>query len=108
MVKYFVDLASRAGHLGCLIVFVVTYALSPIDLIPDPIPIFGYLDDLILLPLGIVLALRVIPPAVMTESRERSRQSKLAMPSAWKWVGVIVWIFINVDLPAALAEEMKR
>ncbi|CAN5547486.1 DUF1232 domain-containing protein [soil metagenome] len=79
-----------------LIVCVVAYAVSPIDLIPDPIPILGYLDDLILLPLGIVLALRLIPPVVMTECRERARQSELALPSRWKWAGavlvVIVWI----------------
>ncbi len=41
---------------------VVAYALSPIDLIPDPIPVLGYLDDLILIPLGVALALRMIPP----------------------------------------------
>lgn len=50
-------------------VLVVTYALSPIDLIPDFIPLLGYLDDLILLPLGIWFALRLIPPHVMDEAR---------------------------------------
>jgi uncharacterized membrane protein YkvA (DUF1232 family) len=50
---------------------VVGYALSPIDLIPDFIPILGYLDDLILVPLGITLALRMIPSPVLTECRER-------------------------------------
>ena len=49
---------------------VVAYALSPIDLIPDFIPIFGYVDDLLLLPLGIMLALKLIPPDVMSECRE--------------------------------------
>ncbi len=43
---------------------VAAYAFSPIDLIPDPIPILGYLDDLVLVPLGIALVLRLIPPAV--------------------------------------------
>ena len=46
---------------------IVGYAFSPIDLIPDPIPVLGYLDDLILIPLGITLALKMIPPAVMAE-----------------------------------------
>lgn len=54
---------------------VVAYALSPIDLIPDFIPVLGYLDDLILVPLGIALALRMIPPEVMADSRARAQQA---------------------------------
>jgi uncharacterized membrane protein YkvA (DUF1232 family) len=54
-------------------VCVVGYALSPIDLIPDFIPVLGYLDDLVLIPLGIALVLRMIPPAVMDECRARAR-----------------------------------
>ena len=50
-------------------VCVVGYAFSPIDLIPDPIPVLGYLDDLVLVPLGILLAVRLIPPKVMREHR---------------------------------------
>ena len=52
---------------------VVAYALSPIDLIPDFIPVLGYLDDLVLIPLGIALALRMIPPEVMADSRARAQ-----------------------------------
>lgn len=51
---------------------VVAYAFSPIDLIPDPVPVLGYLDDLILIPLGVVLALKMIPPEVMDEARAES------------------------------------
>ena len=53
---------------------VVGYAFSPIDLIPDPIPILGYLDDLILIPLGVKVALTMIPANVMTESREKAQE----------------------------------
>jgi uncharacterized membrane protein YkvA (DUF1232 family) len=56
---------------------VVAYALSPIDLIPDFIPILGYLDDLIVVPLGITLILRMIPAEVLEECRVRAR-SELA------------------------------
>jgi hypothetical protein len=56
-----------------LVAGIVAYALSPIDLIPDFVPVLGYLDDVILLPLGIALALRLIPAEVMAEARERAR-----------------------------------
>ena len=52
---------------------VVAYALSPIDLIPDFVPVLGYLDDLILVPLGLALALKMIPHPVMAECREQAR-----------------------------------
>lgn len=52
------------------ILIVVAYAVSPIDLIPDFIPILGYLDDLILVPLGLYIALKLIPPDVLAECRE--------------------------------------
>ena len=54
---------------------VVAYALSPIDLIPDVIPLLGYLDDLILLPIGIALAIRLIPQAVLAECRAQAAAS---------------------------------
>ncbi len=48
---------------------IAAYALSPIDLIPDFIPVIGYLDDLIIVPLGIALVVRMIPPPIMAEHR---------------------------------------
>lgn len=53
---------------------VVAYAFSPIDLIPDPIPVLGYLDDLILIPLGVLIAVRLIPRQVMAESRLKAEE----------------------------------
>ncbi|HEX5035111.1 MAG TPA: DUF1232 domain-containing protein, partial [bacterium] len=55
-----------------LILCVVGYALSPIDLIPDFIPILGYLDDLLLLPLGVLLSIKLIPPTVWAECRQKA------------------------------------
>lgn len=56
-------------------VIVVGYALSPIDLIPDFIPVLGYLDDMIILPLGIALAIKLIPPDIMKQCRDASRDA---------------------------------
>ena len=55
--------------------FVAAYAFSPVDLIPDVIPVVGYLDDLVLVPLGIALALRMIPGDVLTECREQAQET---------------------------------
>lgn len=55
-----------------LAIIVAGYALSPIDLIPDFIPVLGYLDDLVLVPLGIYLVIMLIPPEIMAEHRERA------------------------------------
>ena len=59
---------------------VAAYALSPIDLIPDFIPVLGYLDDLLLLPLGILLAARLVPPAIMAELRAEADARHAARP----------------------------
>lgn len=85
--------------------FVVAYAFSPIDLIPDVIPILGYLDDLILVPLGIILVLKMIPPNVLAECREKAEEvisqgkptSKIAavvIVAIWLLLGVlgVVWV----------------
>ncbi len=76
---------------------VVGYAFSPIDLIPDFIPVLGYLDDLILIPLGIKIALSMIPANVMTESRAKAqeiiRQSKPVNRIAAVII-VVIWLFL--------------
>jgi len=74
---------------------VVGYAFSPIDLIPDPIPILGYLDDLILIPLGVVLALKMIPEEVLAECRERSQElMRQKRPVNKLAAGVIIAIWV--------------
>jgi uncharacterized membrane protein YkvA (DUF1232 family) len=74
-------------------VAVVAYALSPIDLIPDFVPIFGYVDDLILVPLGLALALRMIPGPVMAECRTRA-QIAIAEATPLGKIGAAVIIVI--------------
>lgn len=58
-----------------LVAGIVAYALSPIDLIPDFVPVLGYLDDLILIPLGIAMAIKLIPPSVLAECRTRAQET---------------------------------
>lgn len=57
-----------------LVAAIVAYAFSPIDLIPDFIPVLGYLDDLVLVPLGIALAIKLVSDAVLAECRGRARE----------------------------------
>ena len=78
-------------------VVVVGYAFSPIDLIPDVVPVLGYLDDLILIPLGVALAIKMIPPAVLAECREKARDAKdRPVNKLAAVVIVIVWIALAV------------
>ncbi len=80
---------------------VVAYAFSPIDLIPDPIPVLGYVDDLVLVPLGIALALRMIPPAVLADCRARAEEVMAAgRPTSWAAAVAIVAVWLAL---AALA-----
>ena len=70
-------------------VAVVAYALSPIDLIPDFIPVLGYLDDVVLVPLGIMLAVRLVPAELMTEFR-RAAANIAARRALGAWGAAIV------------------
>ena len=80
-------------------VCVVGYAFSPIDLIPDPIPIIGYLDDLILVPLGIFLALKMIPKEVMDEYRIQAKATMVqGKPFNWVAATVIFGIWVGLAI----------
>jgi uncharacterized membrane protein YkvA (DUF1232 family) len=88
---------------------VVAYAFSPIDLIPDFIPILGYLDDLILVPLGIAIAIRMIPPKILAECRDRaqvmmtdgrptSRAAAIVIIGIWILVAALLafWVIVTI------------
>ena len=80
---------------------VVGYAFSPIDLIPDFIPVLGYLDDLVLVPLGAALAFKMIPPDILAESREKAGEAMSeGKPTNWAAAAVIVVLWL---LLAAMA-----
>lgn len=72
---------------------IVAYALSPIDLIPDFVPILGYLDDLVIVPLGVALAVRMIPEPVLADCRLRA-QLAMAKPTSRRAAVVIVAIWL--------------
>ena len=78
-----------------LALMVAAYALSPIDLIPDFIPVIGYLDDLLLLPLGLWLVVRLTPPEVIDSAREKAAQATQRPVSRGAAVAVVgLWVVL--------------
>ncbi|MFN4361972.1 MAG: YkvA family protein [Hylemonella sp.] len=75
-----------------LVAGIVAYAFSPIDLIPDFIPVLGLLDDLVLIPLGIWLAIRLVPPLVLAECRLRAQERRKLVSRAAGVVIVAIWM----------------
>ena len=76
---------------------IVGYAFSPIDLIPDVVPVLGYLDDLVVVPLGVALAIKMIPPHVLAECREKARDARdRPVNRVAAVVIVLVWIALAV------------
>jgi len=84
-----------------LIVIEVGYALSPIDLIPDFISVLGYLDDLVLVPLGIAMVIKMIPSQVMEEARQKATKSK-------NWFAVALIIAICIILVVLVLLKVIR
>ena len=74
---------------------VAAYALSPIDLIPDFVPVLGYLDDIVLVPLGILLVVKLIPPELFAEHRARAAEMA-ARPTSRAGATVIVALWLAV------------
>jgi uncharacterized membrane protein YkvA (DUF1232 family) len=95
-------------HAKAVAIAVAAYALSPIDLIPDFIPVVGYLDDAVIVPLGIVLAVKLVPPDLMAEfraaatntERERALGTRAAAVVIVLWVigamAVAVWLWPRI------------
>jgi uncharacterized membrane protein YkvA (DUF1232 family) len=87
-----------------VVALVLAYALSPIDLIPDFIPVLGVLDDLVIVPLGLALARRMIPPQVLSEHRAEAAK-RLADPRPRSWLGAAlvlsIWLVVTYFVVAA-------
>jgi len=93
-----------------LIALVVAYAFSPIDLIPDFIPVLGYLDDLVIIPLGVCLALRMIPPQVMEECRAKAKE-QLDQKPQYPFMGVIIiaiWMIVILFIGIWLVKAFRK
>jgi uncharacterized membrane protein YkvA (DUF1232 family) len=73
---------------------VAAYALSPIDLIPDFIPVVGYLDDLVIVPLGILAVVKLVPAEVLAELRKEALRRLAARPRSWAGAAVIVILWL--------------
>lgn len=71
---------------------VAAYALSPIDLVPDFIPVLGLLDDLLLVPLGVLLAVRLVPPELMAEFRAEAARHERPVSYAGAVAIVLLWV----------------
>jgi uncharacterized membrane protein YkvA (DUF1232 family) len=97
-------------YVKILIALVVVHTFSPIDLIPDFIPIIGYLDDLIITPLGIFLALKMIPPEVMAECREKAKNGLIQDQPNRKVAAAVILItwFLFAAIVVAIAIKIAR
>jgi uncharacterized membrane protein YkvA (DUF1232 family) len=94
-----------------LAICVVGYAFSPIDLIPDFIPILGYLDDLIIVPLGILLVVKMIPRAVIVECRVKAQSATPRnKPKNWIAAGIIliVWVLFTVFIVRSILHLFNK
>lgn len=82
-------------HAKLVILLVVEYALSPLDLIPDFIPVLGLINDMILLPLGIAFAIKLVPSGIMNECTEQSENIfKEGKPKDWIAGSIIIFIWL--------------
>lgn len=80
-------------HAKTLALLVAAYALSPIDLIPDFIPVIGYLDDLVIVPLGVLLVVRLVPPELMEEHRATAtRAAGRPVSRVAAGIFVVIWV----------------
>jgi uncharacterized membrane protein YkvA (DUF1232 family) len=93
------------------VALVVGYAFSPIDLIPDFIPVLGYLDDLFLIPLGVAVALKMIPKTVLEECREKAQKIMQQGRPVNRMAAVVIiaiWLFLAALVILFMARLVKK
>ena len=108
---YFAYKNPKTGFLPKLIIlFTIGYALSPVDLIPDFIPVLGYLDDLIIVPLLISLSVKLIPKNIMEESRIKAQNEPLKLGKNWFFgiFFILIWIALFLIFLMNLINIFKK
>ncbi|MCR4422528.1 MAG: YkvA family protein [Exilispira sp.] len=93
-----------------IIILTIGYALSPIDLIPDFIPILGYLDDLIILPALIMLSIKLIPKNIIEISRKEAETENINLKKNWVFaiLFIIIWILIIFFIVKGILKFVKK
>ena len=93
-----------------IILFTLGYALSPVDLIPDFIPVLGYLDDLIIIPALIALSIKLIPQDIINESREKALKEpvKLKENRIFALFFIAIWITLLIIAVSAIIKLLKK
>lgn len=98
-------------HARALASLVAAYALSPLDLIPDFVPVLGHLDDLVIVPLGVFIALKMVPPQVMADARKRSEEL-LSQGKPISLAGAVLviafWLLVIAVVLRSMAEIFRR
>ncbi len=85
-------------HAKVFMALVIGYAISPVDLIPEFIPVLGYLDDLLIVSAGVYLTLKLVPQPVMDECREKAKGAQFTGKEKWIGAGIIIAIWVVVLL----------
>jgi uncharacterized membrane protein YkvA (DUF1232 family) len=92
------------------VALVVAYALSPVDLIPDFIPVIGYLDDLVLIPAGVAVAIKLIPKDVYAASKSLAQRRRGEKKPNWVVGGIViaVWVGVAALIGYAIIRKLRR
>lgn len=93
-----------------IIIFTIGYAMSPIDLIPDFIPIIGYLDDLIILPALIALSIKLIPKNIIENSRKEAEEKSIKLKDNWFFgvLFILIWLVILFYIAKIVIKLIKN
>ena len=87
---------------------VLAYALTPVDLIPDFIPVLGLLDDLVIVPLGLALVVRLVPPELMAEHRATAADTRAPRSGAGLAIVIATWVVVAIVATAVVVVRVSR